>query len=89
MRNAGGTILGGDNKAAVVAMLEAVRRVLEEGRPHAGIELVFTPKEEVGLLGAAAFDDIAALGAASGSSTTSRARSARSCSARRRSGRSS
>jgi len=30
--------------------------VLEEGRPHAGLELVFTPKEEVGLLGAAAFD---------------------------------
>jgi tripeptide aminopeptidase len=30
--------------------------VLSEGRPHAGIELVFTPKEEVGLLGAAAFD---------------------------------
>ena len=57
VRNAGGTILGGDNKAAVVAMLEAVRRVREEGRPHAGIELVFTPKEEVGLLGATAFDE--------------------------------
>jgi tripeptide aminopeptidase len=37
-------------------MLDATRRVLEEGRPHAGLELVFTPKEEVGLLGAAAFD---------------------------------
>jgi tripeptide aminopeptidase len=50
------TILGADNKAAVAAMLDATRRVLEEGRPHAGLELVFTPKEEVGLLGAAAFD---------------------------------
>src|SRR5207253_1534739 len=50
------TILGADNKAAVAAMLDAMRRVLEEGRPHAGLELVFTPKEEVGLLGAAAFD---------------------------------
>jgi tripeptide aminopeptidase len=30
--------------------------VLAENRPHAGIELVFTPKEEVGLLGAFAFD---------------------------------
>jgi tripeptide aminopeptidase len=30
--------------------------VLAENRPHAGIELLFTPKEEVGLLGAAAFD---------------------------------
>jgi tripeptide aminopeptidase len=57
VRNAGGTILGGDDKAAVAAMLEAVRRVLAEGRPHAGIELVFTPKEEVGLLGAFAFDE--------------------------------
>jgi tripeptide aminopeptidase len=56
VRNAGGTILGADNKSAVVAMLEAVRRVLAEGRPHAGIELIFTPKEEVGLLGIAAFD---------------------------------
>jgi tripeptide aminopeptidase len=56
VRNAGGTILGSDNKAAVVAMLEAVRRILDEGLPHAGIELVFTPKEEVGLQGAAAFD---------------------------------
>jgi tripeptide aminopeptidase len=50
------TILGADNKAAVAAMLDATRRVLAEDRPHAGLELVFTPKEEVGLLGAAAFD---------------------------------
>lgn len=56
IRNAGGTVLGADNKAAVVAMLEGVRRVLAENRPHAGIELVFTPKEEVGLVGAEAFD---------------------------------
>ena len=33
------------------SMLEAVRRIVAEGRPHAGIELVFTPKEEVGLRG--------------------------------------
>ena len=56
VRNAGGTILGADNKSAVVAMLEAARRIVEEGRPHAGVELLFTPKEEVGLLGAGAFD---------------------------------
>ena len=37
-------------------MLEGARRVLAENRPHGGIELLFTPKEEVGLLGAAAFD---------------------------------
>src|ERR671935_3339136 len=56
VRNAGGTILGADNKSAVVAMLEGARRGLAENRPHAGIELLFTPKEEVGLEGAAAFD---------------------------------
>jgi tripeptide aminopeptidase len=56
VHNAGGTILGADNKSAVVAMLEGVRRVLAENRPHAGIELLFTPKEEVGLIGAYAFD---------------------------------
>ncbi len=56
VRNAAGTILGADNKAAVAAMLHATRRVLAERRPHAGIELLFTPKEEVGLVGAYAFD---------------------------------
>jgi tripeptide aminopeptidase len=56
VRNAGGTILGADNKAAVATMLEATRRVVAENRPHGGIELLFTPKEEVGLRGATAFD---------------------------------
>src|SRR5256714_9073185 len=51
-----GTILVADDKSAVAAMLDATRRVVEERRPHAGLELLFTPKEEVGLLGAAAFD---------------------------------
>lgn len=50
------TILGADNKAAVAVLLDAMRRVREEGRPHAGIELLFTPCEEIGLRGAAAFD---------------------------------
>ena len=56
VRNGGGTILGADNKAAVAAMLEATRRIVAENRPHGGIELLFTPKEEVGLRGAEAFD---------------------------------
>jgi tripeptide aminopeptidase len=56
LRNAAGTILGADNKAAVAAMLEGTRRIVAERRPHAGLELVFTPKEEVGLRGAGAFD---------------------------------
>ncbi|HYX88829.1 MAG TPA: M20/M25/M40 family metallo-hydrolase [Gaiellaceae bacterium] len=57
VRNAAGTILGADDKSAVAAMLEAAARVVEAGRTHGGIELLFTPKEEVGLLGAAAFDE--------------------------------
>ncbi|HEX6952369.1 MAG TPA: M20/M25/M40 family metallo-hydrolase [Gaiellaceae bacterium] len=56
IRNAGGTILGCDNKAAITAMLEGIRRVLAENVAHAGIELVLTPMEEVGLIGAGAFD---------------------------------
>lgn len=50
------TILGADNKAAVAVMLDAMRRVRDEGRAHAGVELLFTPCEEVGLKGAALFD---------------------------------
>jgi tripeptide aminopeptidase len=56
VRNGAGTILGADDKSAVAAMLEATRRLVEERRPHAGLELLFTPKEEVGLVGAYAFD---------------------------------
>jgi tripeptide aminopeptidase len=56
VRNGAGTILGADNKAALVAMLEGVRRLLVENRPHAGVELVFTTREETGCEGAAAFD---------------------------------
>jgi tripeptide aminopeptidase len=57
VRNGGGTILGADNKAAVAAMLEGAARLVEDGRAHAGVELLFTPMEEVGLRGAAAFDE--------------------------------
>ena len=50
------TILGADNKAAVAVMLAAVSDIVRTGRPHAGVELVLTPMEEVGLRGAKAFD---------------------------------
>jgi tripeptide aminopeptidase len=56
IRNSAGTILGADNKSAVAAMIEAARRIVSERTPHAGVELLFTQKEEVGLLGAGAFD---------------------------------
>ena len=57
VRNDGGTILGADDKSAVASMLEATARLVEDGRRHRGVELLFTPKEEVGLQGAAAFDE--------------------------------
>jgi len=50
------TILGADNKAAVAVMLAAVADLVHGGRPHAGVELVLTPMEEVGLRGAKEFD---------------------------------
>jgi tripeptide aminopeptidase len=56
LRNGLPTILGSDNKAAVAALLIAMGRVVEERRPHAGVELLFTPCEEIGLKGAAFFD---------------------------------
>jgi tripeptide aminopeptidase len=57
VRNGAGTILGADDKSAVASMLEAAARLVEDGRAHPGVELLFTPKEEVGLMGAAAFDE--------------------------------
>lgn len=54
--NGADTILGADDKAAIAVILEAARLVLAEGRPHAGVELLFTTKEETGLEGAFAFD---------------------------------
>ena len=54
--NARDTILGGDNKAAVAAMLEGVRRLVAENRAHAGVELILSVQEEIGLVGAKAID---------------------------------
>jgi tripeptide aminopeptidase len=51
----GDTILGADNKAAVAVILEVARRCAVEGSP-VGLELLFTVSEEVGLVGAKAFD---------------------------------
>jgi tripeptide aminopeptidase len=54
--NAEDGILGADNKATVAAILDAVRQIVLRGLPHAGVELVLTAQEEVGLRGAKAFD---------------------------------
>jgi tripeptide aminopeptidase len=49
-------ILGADNKAAVATILGAVRRLVRDGSPPAGIELLFTTGEEQALKGAKSAD---------------------------------
>ncbi len=63
--SAGETILGGDDKAGVCAILEALQVLRENHLPHPGLVVVFTVAEEGGLRGAKALD-IAALGAEMG-----------------------
>lgn len=52
----GTTILGGDNKAGIAAVIEAVRVMREEGVPHGDIEVAFSIYEEGGLFGAKYLD---------------------------------
>ena len=54
--SAGDTILGGDDKAGIAILIEAVRAIKEAGRPHLPFDLVFTTCEEVGLRGAKALN---------------------------------
>jgi tripeptide aminopeptidase len=49
-------ILGADNKAAIATIMGAVRRILRDGEPPAGVEILFTTGEEQALEGAKAFD---------------------------------
>jgi tripeptide aminopeptidase len=56
VRTDGTSVLGGDDKAGVVAILEAVRVLRERAIPHGDIEVVLTICEEYGLLGAKHFD---------------------------------
>jgi tripeptide aminopeptidase len=56
IRSDGTTILGGDDKAGIVAILEAVRLVRERGIPHGPIDVLLTICEEMGLVGAKHFD---------------------------------
>jgi len=55
VRTDGETILGGDDKAAVTAILMALRDLAAEP-PEASVEVVFSAGEEIGLQGAKAFD---------------------------------
>ena len=52
----GTTILGGDCKAGVAAILEGVTSVKEEKKSHRPLQIVFTRGEEIGLVGASNLD---------------------------------
>ncbi len=56
IRTDGTSVLGGDDKAGVAAILEAVRIVREREIPHGPIDVLFTVCEEQGLYGAKHFD---------------------------------
>jgi tripeptide aminopeptidase len=47
----GNTVLGADDKAGIVAIMESLRVVRETGMNHGGIQVVFTVAEEGGLNG--------------------------------------
>lgn len=55
-RSDGTTILGSDDKSALAIILEVLEVLKENDLPRPPIEVVFTVAEEVGLLGAKAFD---------------------------------
>lgn len=52
----GSTILAGDDKAGIAAILEAVRHIRENNIPHGDIEVAFTICEENGMIGSKNMD---------------------------------
>ena len=52
----GDTILGGDDKSGIAAIIETIRLLRETGASHPDIEIIITTCEEMGLLGAKFFD---------------------------------
>lgn len=56
IKSDGTTILGGDDVAGIVSILEALRVVEENNEEHGDIQVAFTIGEEVGLIGAKNLD---------------------------------
>lgn len=52
----GSTVLGADDLSGIVAILEAVRVIKENRRPHRSIEILFTIAEEAYIRGSEVFD---------------------------------
>lgn len=56
VRSAGSTVLGGDDKAGISAILEALFHLEEDKVPHPELFLIFTVCEESGMIGAKHLD---------------------------------
>ncbi|MFD2704339.1 M20/M25/M40 family metallo-hydrolase [Salibacterium lacus] len=56
MKSDGTTVLGADDKAGLAVMLETIRSIQEENKPHGPVQFVITVGEESGLKGAKALD---------------------------------
>jgi len=54
--SAGDTILGSDDKSGIAALIEAMQVIREQNLPFRPVEIILTTCEEIGLLGAKAFD---------------------------------
>jgi len=55
-RSKGDTVLGGDDKAGIAALLELLEMIREQDQPHGMLEILLTVGEERGLLGSRNFD---------------------------------
>lgn len=55
-RSEGSTILGGDDKAGIAAIIEVIEMLQRQPLPHGDIEILLTVGEEQGLLGSKHFD---------------------------------
>ncbi|SJZ61867.1 M20/M25/M40 family metallo-hydrolase [Selenihalanaerobacter shriftii] len=53
----GSTILGGDDKAGITAILETIQLLKESEIKHGNLEIIFTAGEEIGLFGAKYLDE--------------------------------
>lgn len=56
LRSDGTTILSGDDKAGIAAILEGIRRIRERGLEHGLLQVVLTICEEVGMYGSKGLD---------------------------------
>ena len=56
VRSDGSTILAGDDKSGIAAIVEVLRTLTEQSLPHPVLQMVFTVCEELGLDGAHALD---------------------------------